>query len=75
MLVEYSVVYLSPGVTDPNQGQGGVVSAINNTVQIPANANSVDVSLPLFSYGFMEVNGMLYVRILDAELSGNSESM
>lgn len=73
VLVEYRLLYLSPGITDPIQGVGGVAGPSTNTVQLPAGNSSVDVTLTLFSNGFMEENALLYVEITDAELSGGGK--
>ena len=67
--VLYRVLYLSPGVTDPSNGESGVASSPTNTATFPAGTSSLDVSLSLLSSAFLEENALIYIELVLAELT------
>lgn len=71
--VDYSIVYLPPGFSDPLQGSTGVVAPAMGSVQIPDGQSSLQFSVPLMSDAFLEEGSSFYVRLDNTTLVGGGE--
>ena len=71
--VDYSIVYLPPGVSDPLQGSTGVVAPAMGSVQIQDGQSSLQFSVPLVSDAFLEEGSAFFVRIDNTSLVGGGK--
>ena len=71
--VDYSIVYLPPGVSDPLQGSTGVVAPAMGSVQIQDGQSSWRFSVPLMSDAFLEEGSSFYVQLDNTTLVGGGE--
>ena len=74
--VDYYIVYLPPGVSDPLLGTTGVVAPAMGSVQIPEGQSSLQFNVPLMSDAFLEEDSAFYVFLVNTTLvSGGEDSM
>ena len=73
--VDYSIIYLPPGVSDPLQGSTGVVAPAMGSIQIQDGQSSVQFSVPLMSDAFLEEGSSFFVQLDNTTLIGGGELM
>ena len=67
--VGYRVLYLAPGVTDPDQGQGNVVSSSSGSLQMDADQSLVSLTLNISASAILEPSSSFYVNITEVMLT------
>ena len=71
--VDYSIVYLPPGVTDPQLGSSGVVAPAMGSIQIQEGQSSLQFNVRLMSGAFLEEGSSFYVTLDNTTLVGGGE--
>ena len=72
--VDYDIVYLPPGVSDPLLGTTGVVAPVMGSVQIPEGQSSLQFNVPLMSDAFLEEGSAFYASLINTTLVGAGET-
>lgn len=72
--VDYSIVYLPPGVSDPLLGSSGIVVPAVGSVQIQDSQSSLQFNVPLMSGAFLEEGSSFYVTLDNTTLVGGGET-
>ena len=71
--MDYSIVYLPPGQSDPLQGTTGVVAPAMGSIQIQEGQTSLQFNVPLMSDAFLEEGSAFYVVLDNTTLVGGSK--
>ena len=71
--VDYSIVYLPPGVSDPLQGSMGVVAPAMGSVQMQDGQSLLQFSVPLMGNAFLEEGSSFFIRLNNTTLVGGSK--
>lgn len=71
--VDYGIVYLPPGVSDPQQGTAGVVVPAMGSVQMRDGQSSLQFNVPLMSGAFLESGSAFYITLDNVTLVGGGE--
>ena len=71
--VDYSIVYLPLGRSDPSQGTTGVVAPAMGSIQIPEGQMSLQFNVPLMSDAFLEEGSAFYVTLDNTTLVGGGK--
>lgn len=72
--VDYSVVYLPPGVSDPLQGSVGDVAPAMGSIQLQDSQSLLQFSVPLLSGAFLEEGSAFYISLDNTTLVGGGET-
>lgn len=73
VLAQYRILYLSPGNSNPSQGQSGVVAPATESTQLLNGQTAANVTVVLYSNAFLEENALIYVEVNNTELSGGGK--
>ena len=73
-MVDYSIVYLPPGVDNLAMGSRGEVIMDGGSVTMPAGQSLTTVTVTLFTTAFIETGAQLYVEINSTEISGGGKT-
>lgn len=70
--VQYSIVYLPAGVSDPADGTTGVVTPGSGSLKISAGMSNQSETVQIFGDAFLDVASNLYVNITGVDLSSGT---
>ena len=71
--VDYAVVYLPLGTTDPTMGVTGVATIATGSVQIQGGLILREFSVPISDDAFLETGGQFFVSLTNATLIGGGK--
>jgi len=67
--VEYTVVYLPPGTTDPSNGDISVFTNQANSVNMLGGQTEVTVEVDIATNAFLEQEGFFWINVTEVLLS------
>ena len=70
ILVQYRIIYLPPGISDPFEGTSGDVAPGTGSIQMLSGQSSANVTVSIFEDGFLDEGSRLYAEITTVQLIG-----
>lgn len=72
--VDYQIVYLPPGVSDPLLGTMGTVAPAMGSIQIPEGQSLLRFNIALMSDAFLEEGSSFFIELVNTTLVGGGKT-